>query len=429
MQTKQSRWLRLLAVLLAFVLVAAACGDDDETGAESSDDTASDAADDDSGSAADNGDASAEDTADEEPAVAPLKIGMIAQTEELLAFPEVPAAAEAVVGYANAEDGGNIELVICSAGDAPESHVGCAQEFANDDSINLVISAGFLANSAAANDVLVGAGMPILTLGNDFIDYLTPGVFTVDPGLPGLAQVFFVFAAGEGITNGTLFIADDPAFEPFIPALEAIGDANGIAINEVVPLGFEPDLTGPVSAANPDNEMWMFVLADGAQCTAAASAVDTVGYAGRTFANDLCMAEDVVSSGALNGWSGPIVSSAPTVDGGDEVAMINRILDEYGGADAQNAGLSGWSFASTWVARDVLETAGAGASRDDVAAVLGTYSSSDVPGLDSVTCPGPSAWTGACNMAPLMVTVSDGQLTSPDGFVQLDFSELDFLLG
>lgn len=429
MQSNQSRWLRLLAVLLAFVLVAAACGDDDETSAESSDDTASDAADDDGGSAADSGDDSAEDTADEEPAAAPLKIGMIAQTEELLAFPEVPAAAEAVVGYANAEDGGNIELVICSAGDAPESHVGCAQEFANDDSINLVISAGFLANSAAANDVLVGAGMPILTLGNDFIDYLTPGVFTVDPGLPGLAQVFFVFAAGEGISNGTLFIADDPAFEPFIPALEAIGDANGIAINEVVPLGFEPDLTGPVSAANPDNEMWMFVLADGAQCTAAAAAVDTVGYAGRTFANDLCMAEDVVSSGALDGWSGPIVSSAPTVDGGDEVAMINRILDEYGGSDAQNAGLSGWSFASTWVARDVLETAGAGASRDDVAAVLGTYSSSEVPGLDSVTCPGPSAWTGACNMAPLMVTVSDGQLTSPDGFVQLDFSELDFLLG
>jgi len=429
MQSNQSRWLRLLAVLLAFVLVAAACGDDDETSAESSDDTASDAADDDGGSAADSGDDSAEDTADDEPAAAPLKIGMIAQTEELLAFPEVPAAAEAVVGYANAEDGGNIELVICSAGDAPESHVGCAQEFANDDSINLVISAGFLANSAAANDVLVGAGMPILTLGNDFIDYLTPGVFTVDPGLPGLAQVFFVFAAGEGISNGTLFIADDPAFEPFIPALEAIADANGIAINEVVPLGFEPDLTGPVSAANPDNEMWMFVLADGAQCTAAAAAVDTVGYAGRTFANDLCMAEDVVSSGALDGWSGPIVSSAPTVDGGDEVAMINRILDEYGGSDAQNAGLSGWSFASTWVARDVLETAGAGASRDDVAAVLGTYSSSEVPGLDSVTCPGPSAWTGACNMAPLMVTVSDGQLTSPDGFVQLDFSELDFLLG
>ena len=353
---------------------------------------------------------------------------MIAQTEELLAFPEVPAAAQAYVDYANAEDGGNVELVICNAGDAPESHVGCAQEFANDDSINLVISAGFLANSAAANDILVEAGMPTLTLGNDFIDFLTPGVFTLDPGLPGLAQVFFVFAAGEGIASATLFIADDPAFEPFIPALEAIGAANGVTINEVVPLGFEPDLTGPVSAADPGNEMWMFVLADGAQCTASAAAVDTIGYEGRTFANDLCMSEDVVASGALDGWSGPILSAAPVVDGGDDVAFINRVLDEYGGSDAQNAGLSGWSFASAFVAREILEAEGAAGTRESVAAALGSYASSDVPGLDSVSCPGPSAWTGACNMAPLMVTVVDGTLTSPDGFVQLDFSELDFLL-
>ena len=171
------------------------------------------------------------------------------------------------------------------------------------------------------------------------------------------------------------------------------------------------------------------MLADGAQCTAAASGVDTVGYEGRTFANDLCLSEDVVSSGVVDGWAGPIVSSAPTVDGGDDVALINRVLDEYGSADAQNAGLSGWALASTWVARDVLIAAGgADATRESVAAALGSYASSDVPGLDSVSCPGPSAWTGACNMAPLMVTVTDGQLTSPDGFVQLDFSELDFLL-
>lgn len=437
MQTNQSQWLRLLAILLAFVLVAAACGDDDTSADDGGDDVADDSGDDaanDGGddAADDGGDDTAEDDGDDmaenEPAVDPVKIGLIAQTEELFAFPEVPAAAQAMVDYANAEDGGNVELVVCAAGDAPESHVGCAQEFVNDDSINLVISAGFLANSAAANDVLVGAGMPVLTLGNDFIDYLTPGVYTVDPGLPGLAQVFFVFAAGEGIANGTLFIADDPAFEPFIPALQAIAGANGIDLSEVVPLGFEPDLTGPVSAANTDNEMWLFVLADGAQCTAAAAAVDTVGYAGRTFANDLCMSEDVVSSGALDGWSGPIVSSAPTVDGDDDVALINRILDEYGGSDAQNAGLSGWAFASAWVARDVLEAAGADATRESVAGVLGSYSSSDVPGLNSVTCPGPSAWTGACNMAPLMVTVANGELTSPAGFVQLDFAELDFLL-
>ena len=208
-------------------------------------------------------------------------------------------------------------------------------------------------NSATAAGILAENGVATLTLGNDFLDYLLPGVYTVDPGLPGLAQVFFVFASDvRGDSTATLFIADDPAFEPFIPALEAIGDANGIAVNEVVPLGFEPDLTGPVSAANPDNDMWLFVLADGAQCTASAAAVDTVGFEGNLYANDLCMSADAIAGGALDGWVGAIVSSVPTADGGDDVELLNRILAEYG--DGQNAGLAGWSMANMFVARDVL---------------------------------------------------------------------------
>jgi len=242
--------------------------------------------------------------------------------------------------------------------------------------------------------------------------------------------VCFVYASGvRGDTAGTLFIADDPALGPFIPAVQAIAEANGIALNEVVPLGFEPDLTGPVSAANPDNDMWFFLLADGAQCTASAAAVETVGFEGNLYANDLCMSEDVVSTGALDGWIGAIVSSAPTADGGEDVALINRVLDQYGSDDAQNAGLAGWALANMYVARDVLIEAGlADATRESVLEALSTYASSDIPGLSGVSCPGPSAWTGACNMAPLVVTVANGLLTSPDGFIQLDFSELDFLL-
>lgn len=422
MRRSTTRLLRLLAALLALALVAAACGSDDgDSGAS------------DGSESSDTGAESAPENAADDSLTA-VKVGLIAQDEELLAFPEVRAVSQAFVDYFNAEEGGAgghpIELVVCGAGDAPESHVGCAQEFVNDDSINLVISAGFLANSAAASAVLTEAGMPTITLGNDFVDYLTPGVFSFDPGLPGLAQVFFVYMnQTRGDQTATLFIADDPAFEPFIPALEAIADANSVTINEVVPLGFEPDLTGPVSAANPDNDGWLFVLADGAQCTASAAAAATVGYEGNLYANDLCMSQDVIESGDVDGWSGPIVSAAPTVDGGADVELINRVLDTYGGADVQTAGLAGWALTNIYVARDVLTDAGlADATRESVLDALGTYSSDAIPAMPTVTCPGPSAWSGACNMAPLMVTVDNGELTSPDGFVQLDFSELDFLL-
>ena len=62
-------------------------------------------------------------------------------------------------------------------------------------------------------------------------------------------------------------------------------------------------------------------------------------------------------------------------------------------------------------------------------AALGTYSSDDILGYPSVSCPSASAFFGACNSSPLMVTVVDGEMTQPDGFVTLDFSELEFLLG
>jgi branched-chain amino acid transport system substrate-binding protein len=435
----------LAAVLLAFALVAAACGDDEDD-APAVDEPAPAAP------AEEPAEESMEEPAEEpmeepaeepmeEPAeepmeeMEPVKIGLIAQVEELMAFPEVTAAVQAYVDYFNAElDGVNghpVELVVCGAGDAVESHIACANEFVNADDIHVVINSGFLSNSIASGTILAEAGKANLGLGNDFIDYLTPNLYNFDPGLPGLAQVFFVFAKNRrDVSTMSLFLADDPAIAPFEPALYAIGESNGITITETIYLGFEPDLTGPVSAADTGNEGWLFVLADGAQCTAAANGVETVGYEGHLFGNDLCLSQDLVESGELDGWAGPIVSSAPTVDGGAEIDEINRVLDTYGGAGVQAAGLGGWALGQAVIARDLLIAGGgADATTESVLAALSTYSSSDVPGFPDVSCPGPDPWAGACNPSPLMVTIAGGQMTAPDGFTFLDFSELNFLLG
>ncbi len=470
MSTK-SNWRVLAAVLLAFALVAAACGDDeddapavaepapaapaeepaDEPMDDHEDHADDDHADDDHAdhdddhADDDHADHEDDDHADEamddsdaamaDESMAPVKVGLIAQVEELMAFPEVPAVAQAYVDYFNAEHGGAnghpIELVVCGAGDAVESHIACANEFVNADDVHVVINGGFLSNSIVSGTILAEAGVANLGLGNDFIDYLTPNLYNFDPGLPGLAQVFFVFASQRrDVSTMSLFLADDPAIAPFEPALYAIGESNGITINETIPLGFEPDLTGPVSAANTDNDGWLFVLADGAQCTAAAAGAEAVGYDGFIFGNDLCLSQDVVESGAVDGWSGPIVSTAPTVDGGAEIDEINRVLDTYGGAGVQTAGLAGWTLAQVFIARDLLiEGGGADATDESVLAALSTYSRGDIPGYPEVSCPGPDPWLGACNTSPLMVTIADGQMTAPDGFTFLDFSELNFLLG
>ena len=460
----KSRLRFFTAGLLALALVAASCGDDDddaapaapeptaaapaEAPAEEPMDDDDDHADDDDDDHADHDDDHADhddDHADEamddsegamaDESMEPVKIGLIAQVEELMAFPEVTAAVQAYVDYFNAElngaNGHPIELVVCGAGDAVESHIACANEFVNADDIHVVINGGFLSNSIASGTILAGAGKANLGLGNDFIDYLTPDLYNFDPGLPGLAQVFFVFAKNQrDVSTMSLFLADDPAIAPFEPALYAIGESNGITITETIYLGFEPDLTGPVSAADTANDGWLFVLADGAQCTAAANGADTVGYGGHIFGNDLCLSQDLVESGAIDGWSGPIVSSAPTVDGGAEIDEINRVIDTYGGSDVQTAGLGGWALGQAVIARDLLIAGGAADATDEsVLAALSTYSSSDIPGFPDVSCPGPDPWAGACNTSPLMVTIADGQMTAPDGFTFLDFAELNFLLG
>ena len=458
----KSTWRLLTAVLLAFTLVAAACGDDDDAPAavdepaptaaaeEPAEEPMEEAMEEPAEEPMEEPEEEAMEESAEEPMEEPMddaadmmadesletvKIGMIAQVEELMAFPEVPAVAQAYVDYFNAEhDGVNghpIELVVCGAGDAVESHIACANEFVNADDVHVVINGGFLSNSIVSGTILAEAGVANLGLGNDFIDYLTPNLYNFDPGLPGLAQVFFVFAKEQrDVSTMSLFLADDPAIAPFEPALYAIAESNGIAITETIYLGFEPDLTGPVSAAETANDGWLFVLADGAQCTAAATGAVTVGYGGHIFGNDLCLSQDLVESGAVDGWAGPIVSSAPTIDGGAEVDEIERVLDTYGGAGVQTAGLAGWTLAQAYIARDILiEGGGADATDESVLAALSTYSSSDIPAYPDVSCPGPDPWAGACNTSPLMVTVVDGQMTAPDGFTFLDFSELNFLLG
>ena len=471
MRDPSKKLLRLSAILCALVLVAAACGDDEdeapapaaepaestEVPADADDDMASDAVDDDMADdavdddmAADADDDMADDMADDavdddmagdmaggaaaDESLPPVRIGMIAQEEELIAFPEMRAAAEAVVAYFNAElggiDGHPVEIDICGAGDGPESHWACAQRFVNDDDIHIVVNGGIGSNTAASGAVMAEAGLASMPLGNDFAEYLTPGVYTFEPGIPGLSQVLFVYSAGRGATSATLFLYDDPSVEVFVPAFEAIAADNGIDMNQHIPVGFEPDLTGPISAADMSNDVWMFVLADGAQCQAAANAAKAIGYDGPILTLDSCMQVDVLGTGDLDGWVAPMVSSAPTIDGGTDVEVINHIFDTYGSADAHGAGLGGWALGNVMIAREVLIAAGGADATDEsvIATFDGGFTSNTILGFPEVSCPGPDPWIGACNTAPLIVTVDGTDLTAPDGFFPLDFTELNFLL-
>jgi len=428
----RSTLLQLLSLLFVFSLFAAACGGDGDSDGEadnSSDSTSAQAdGDSDNGNDEDNDDAMDENAADD--SLDPVKIGVIAQDEELVAFPEVRGAATAMEGYINAElggiDGHPVEAVICGAGDTPESAISCAQEFVNDDTVH-VVWAGTL-NTPAVAEVLTAAGKPMLSLGNDIPDFLTPGQYTIDPGLFGQAQGVFQVAAEQlSAATATLFVADDPAFDAFVPVLEILAEGQNISIDQTIRLGFEADLTGPVSAASLDSDVWIFVLADGSQCGAGAKAANSLGYEGNIIGNDICISEELVSSGGIDGWYSPLSSAAPVV-GSDDYEEIGRIIDTYS-PGTQRAGFSGLTIGAMQVAYEVLsEAGGVDATDESVAEILEAFSSSDILGFPEISCPGPGAFVSACHTDPIVTQAVNGALESP-GFLEIDYAIFEPLLG
>lgn len=416
-RSMRSSWIRGGAVVVAALLAGACAGDEEGNG--------------------DGGDEPAEVADVPEGAIAaddslpPVTIGLIAQEDELVAFPEVRQVAETMIDYFNAELGGigghPAVLDVCTAGDTPESAVTCAQQFVNNDDVHFVIQ-GTL-STEATNPILAEAGKVGTTQGNGVPDYVTPGIFNLDPGVLGFAQSIIGFLGENlGVTNTTVFYADDPFFEGFLPVIQALADAAGLTVNEFIPLGAEADLTGPISAGIDDDTESVAFLVDSSRCGPAGDAVQTLGLEVEIVGTDLCLTDEVVASGSVDGWYGPQQSLAATTNGGADVDEIIRIFDTYGD-DTPRAGLAGWTIANMTVARDVLEAAGAaGATDESVVAAMSSYSSSEILGYPEVSCPGPGSFVGACNTHPLIVQVVDGALQDVDGFLDVDFSLFEPLL-
>lgn len=362
----------------------------------------------------------------------PVKVGLIEQTEGAIVTPEFGVAAEAMIDYFNAErdgvDGHPITAVVCTTDDTAAGAAACAQRFADAADVHVVIES--TTNPTAIADVLIPAGKPLLAGGVDFGNLLRNRVFVFEPGAAGIAHALFTYAASDvAITHLTVFHADDPAMEGMKPVLNHIAAQVGITIDAYVPLGFTGDLTGPISEGVAEqSDGLMFVVAP-PQCAPAGEAVRTLGIELPVIVAELCLTDEIVASGMIDGWYAGTQSVAPVVNGGLEARQIRRILSTYGD-DAELGGLAGLGVGYAWIARDVLAKAGAGRATDaSVMRTLTRYSSSAVLGFDVVKCPGPGPFVAACNASTLLVQVDDGELHDVGGFIRTDFTIFEDLLG
>ena len=131
-------------------------------------------------------------------------------------FPEGDEAAEAAVELINSELGGvggrPLELVTCDLA-VPEDGAKCGAQFANDDSIDLVVSGLVLAGNADLYAALPGEAAALMSTPLDASDYTNPNAVSYNTGALG---------AGMG---GAMFVNED--LQPESQALVATDDVAG----------------------------------------------------------------------------------------------------------------------------------------------------------------------------------------------------------
>jgi branched-chain amino acid transport system substrate-binding protein len=364
----------------------------------------------------------------------PVKIGLIHQVEELVSYPEIGLGAATGADYVNAELGGvngaPLEVEICTVGDTPETAVACAQQFANDDDIKLVLM-GTL-NSGAGNEVLASVGKPVLSLSNDVPDIITPGVFAFDPGALVLAAGLLQFAAdGLGASTYALLVPDDPFYtDVVVPLVEALGGLYDLSpAGNAVTLPLEGDPTPAVTAANDLGADVMIAVANGPQCLAFADAANSIGVSIPIVGADTCMTADVISSGSLDGWYAISVCEGPVDPSHRTDDRFTKIVEQYAGDDpSMNSSFGCWALANVLVAAEILGgLGGAEATSEEIVAAMNGYSVDDLPAYPSASCPGPDPFVGACLRTTTILRI-DGDIAVPETLVEVDVAQLGFLL-
>lgn len=374
---RQGTWRRVVAVLLLGVLVLAGCGDDEDEDAEASTDTTEAASTETTAAPAEpSGDSAVpEETGPADDSLEPITIGWINNDDGPVSFPGSTAGFKAGLAYINDKlggiDGHPVEGAFCSAGLDQDSVRQCAQQLANDDSVDIIAS-GFVVVSDPLFPVLKQAGKPIL-FGTplNLPDWTNPDVavsyFPGNPGISAGAPVFTVdFADAKKIA---VVVSDNDAGRSAMALVEAVLANDDVEIAKVFVSDDEVDYTGPIQAAGADTADAFVPLVAQNGCIQVANALDTLGLDVPVATTALCGDKSVIEAagskivGWTLGFNGP-----PTLlpAGSDpEVDHYNEVYPEYGDAAMKDAaGATGgfgealalWSVGNT-VGADELDSA------------------------------------------------------------------------
>ncbi len=400
----------LIAMLMAFALVAAACGsdgadtstaDEAEATTEEGDGGEEEAMEDEEEEAMeDEEEAEPEDSSDDifgEPNPAegePFVVGFPVDTGgEALDNIEAQIAGEATAEYINEFLGGiegqPLEIQFCSTRQSVGSATDCANEFIQNGVSAVVVGATPFGEIIAG--AVTEAGIPYVVavaasnaeLGSPNAATLTGDVFATW-GAPS------VFLGEQGLSNFAVLAIDVPSVRQgaealFAPSYEAAG------FN--VSLAFVPPGTADMSAnvaAVADADAWL-VLGDAAFCTSGLQAVKAQSPDTPIYVSFQCVSPD--SAEAVGGFEGIRVVQGTRLDPADpETELFNAVLERYADQplDGLGVGFLSDAFVSTLAFDRLMEGyTGDGSPESVLAQIKGTTAALPLSGGTTIDCGNP----------------------------------------
>ena len=258
----------------------------------------------------------------------PVVIGVINMDEGTPSFPDVSAGIDAATALINAELGGiqgrPVEIKHCSVGVDQASNQQCAQDFANDDTLNLVID-GYVFGSGYTLPILEAAGLPtLIQTPLTQPDFNATNAWAYQGGNAGGTAGTAAYAAKFLDAQDIVIIgSDNDTLRAAVQTIEALPSVQGRNISTTYVSETAADITADVQVSGALEADAVLSLVNSAQCLQVAQTLQDVGVTAPVISTATCAVPSTLeaNSEAFAGWT--VVGSGlpPLLPEGESVEL------------------------------------------------------------------------------------------------------------
>lgn len=415
--------IRRAAAVLALVLVVTACGGDDSAssgggGGGGGGPVSTVPPDTDTGSIPDA-------TGPADDSLEPVRIGMINMDEGTPSYPDVSVGVDAAADLVNAELGGihgrPVEIVHCSVTTDQATNQSCAQQFANDPTIGMVIN-GYVFGSAFVFPILDSANVPVL-LQTPLTqhDYEAPNGFAYQGGnaggTSGTASYAGKFLDAESIV---ILGADNDALRAAVDVIEGLPAMEGVDISTTYIPDTAADVTADVQASGAASADAVLSLVNAPQCVQVAQSLIDLSVTAPIVSVATCAVPSTLAESPelFDGWT--IVGSGlpPLLAEGAsaELDYYRETFPQYGPEANMDSFLTLGGFGAMLAAWQIGNDLPEELSRDDWSEGLASFTGPYFGGQDEFSCPGEHFPAVCTNDVRAFVLDGDGVMSQVEDF-------------